>query len=723
MTQILRSIVRVVMASCSLAIAVGIAEASDADNRDELLVLIPVDNSRDVQFMQGIRVYHRLPQYYIAGTSRGGYERFVRADSRTVLLDENPWYSRYAIVSLHPGSSRLGDLFAFHVLANVDDIYIVRGTRAEFSILREKGFSCVEIAQETIPVSSTTTHLSRASVGGPHDSILRIISAVSDSTITSTIQGLQNFGTRYAYNANRDSVFRWVRQRFIDAGVTDVVLDSFQYNGTWQKNVIATIPGSMNPTAEIIVGGHLDSYSSNLLQAPGADDNASGTTAAIEMARVLVQSGYNPTMTLRFIGFAAEELGLIGSADYAAKARAQNRNIKVMMNYDMIGYRNQTQSDRDVYIVWYPGSEAFSALHSTAASLYTPITPVLTSQYRSGSDSWSFYQQSYNTVFAIERDFSPYYHSPNDLLQYLDIPYAREVIKAGLAMVLTLDALPPGVSNLSINDCGNGTSLFVQWDSVSVPDWYRYKVYVGTEPGVYTSSSLRTTHSATLTGLTTGTPYYVGVSTVDLAGNESPILEQSETPLLVPRPPQGIAAEGIVNGVRVTWESSGELDFRGYRVYRSWNSDSAFILLTGEPIRDPAWTDTLFTSVTCYYCVTAVDSAGFASSPSDTVSGSPIVGVTESEKGSRPASVTLHENYPNPFNPSTTIRFAIPEASHVTLRVFDGLGRMVSTLVDEMRAAGEHSVRWDARGQASGTYYVVLQAGAYLRTHRVMFLK
>ena len=135
------------------------------------------------------------------------------------------------------------------------------------------------------------------------------------------------------------------------------------------------------------------------------------------------QVGYEPAVTLRFMGFAAEEAGLRGSASYAQRARAANRDIRAMMNYDMIGTRNAAQGDRDVYVVWYTGSEAFADLHAATAQLYTTLTPVITTSYRSGSDSYSFWQQAYPSVFCIERDFSPYYHSPSDLLQYLDISY------------------------------------------------------------------------------------------------------------------------------------------------------------------------------------------------------------------------------------------------------------------------------------------------------------
>lgn len=690
---------------------------------DEVMVLVPANEVEQASPL-GVRAYHRFSQHFLVGTSDATLMRFREMGMNPVTIDRQPWTARYLVVSSLDGRIReRSATLNVRVLATLDDMLLVKVPDFSVESFKEQGITFVEIEKKEVPFQSTRLHRPSQIYNSPHDDIVRIISAVSDSTITSYIQEMQNFGTRYCLNANRDSVFRWVRQRFLNAGVTDVRFDSFQYAGTWQKNVIATIVGAINPTAEIIVGGHFDSYSSNLQQAPGADDNASGTTATLEMARVLVRENYQPNVTLRFIGFAAEEVGLRGSADYALKARQQNRDIKVMMNYDMIGYRNQSQPDRDFYIVWYPGSEAFSNLHAAMSTLYTTLTPVFTTSYRSSSDSWSFYQQGYNTVFAIERDFNPYYHSPNDLLQYLDIPYARDIIKAGLAMVLTLDALPPSVPGLRVVDRGDGTSLFVQWDSVGVADWYRYKVYVGTQPGIYTSNYLQTTRSRMLTGLTTGTRYYIGVTIVDLARNEGLIVEQSEMPLLIPRRPQGIAAENIENGIRITWQPNSEMDLRGYNIYRSVNSVTSFNLLNSQPVRDTLWVDTQLPAGTYYYYARAVDSSNFFSEPSDTVFGSPVVGIAQDDKNSRPVGITLHANYPNPFNPSTVLSFEIPEATHVTLKVFDLLGREISVLVDEVKMSGKHSVQWDARGVASGVYYAVLQVGSHLRQHQMILLR
>lgn len=88
-----------------------------------------------------------------------------------------------------------------------------------------------------------------------------------------------------------------------------------------------------------------------------------------------------------------------------------------------------------------------------------------------------------------------------------------------------------------------------------------------------------------------------------------------------------------------------------------------------------------------------------------------------------PDEFSLRQNYPNPFNPSTTIEYSIPENTHVSLRVFDALGRQVGLLVDEYRLAGKHSINYDASMLSSGIYYYSVTAGAYKETRKMTLVK
>jgi hypothetical protein len=88
----------------------------------------------------------------------------------------------------------------------------------------------------------------------------------------------------------------------------------------------------------------------------------------------------------------------------------------------------------------------------------------------------------------------------------------------------------------------------------------------------------------------------------------------------------------------------------------------------------------------------------------------------------------LEQNYPNPFNPTTQIRFSIPARQHVTLTVFDVLGRQIATLVDEEMTAGWHSIQWDSRDQmgrpvSTGIYIYRLKAGEHQQNRKMMLIR
>jgi hypothetical protein len=77
-------------------------------------------------------------------------------------------------------------------------------------------------------------------------------------------------------------------------------------------------------------------------------------------------------------------------------------------------------------------------------------------------------------------------------------------------------------------------------------------------------------------------------------------------------------------------------------------------------------------------------------------------------------------NYPNPFNPSTTIRFSLPVAGEATVKVYDVLGRELETLIDGRLTAGEHEVRWNAFNRASGVYFCRLQSEGVNETRKLL---
>jgi len=88
-----------------------------------------------------------------------------------------------------------------------------------------------------------------------------------------------------------------------------------------------------------------------------------------------------------------------------------------------------------------------------------------------------------------------------------------------------------------------------------------------------------------------------------------------------------------------------------------------------------------------------------------------------------PIKTGLSGSYPNPFNPTTTLSFAIPVDSEVFLSVYNLQGREVSTLIDANMDAGYHSIIWNADSYSSGVYFVKMVAGEYVSTQKLMLVK
>lgn len=99
-----------------------------------------------------------------------------------------------------------------------------------------------------------------------------------------------------------------------------------------------------------------------------------------------------------------------------------------------------------------------------------------------------------------------------------------------------------------------------------------------------------------------------------------------------------------------------------------------------------------------------------------------VVGIAENNDA-LPANFSMEQNYPNPFNPSTTIKFAIPSDNKVILKIYDILGREITTLINKQFKAGYHSVVWNAANLASGVYIYRLEAGNFINIKKMLLLK
>jgi len=97
--------------------------------------------------------------------------------------------------------------------------------------------------------------------------------------------------------------------------------------------------------------------------------------------------------------------------------------------------------------------------------------------------------------------------------------------------------------------------------------------------------------------------------------------------------------------------------------------------------------------------------------------------ITEVEELTETISYSLEQNYPNPFNPSTVIEYAVPKESIVNLSIFNVLGELVSTLVNEQKKPGYYEYQFNASDLASGIYIYRIQAVEFFQTKKMILLK
>ncbi len=101
---------------------------------------------------------------------------------------------------------------------------------------------------------------------------------------------------------------------------------------------------------------------------------------------------------------------------------------------------------------------------------------------------------------------------------------------------------------------------------------------------------------------------------------------------------------------------------------------------------------------------------------------SPVGGVS-GDHSSIPRSYILGQNFPNPFNPSTSITYGLPVRTHVRLEILDVLGRVVATIVNGVKEAGTYTVTWDASSRPSGTYFYKLTTGGFTGTKKMLLVR
>ncbi len=228
----------------------------------------------------------------------------------------------------------------------------------------------------------------------------------------------------------------WLVRQFAALGLI-LELEPFGNGTVTNENVLALLRGSSRPDEIYVVGAHYDTTSrrnSSLGPAPGAEDNASGVAAMLEMARLFV--AHPPAASILFIGFSGEEQGLVGSRFHVNQilAAGTQGQLAAVLIMDMIAY---SSDDRyDILLETSSNQEDLADALVDAALTYTTLEPLI-SFLPSGSDHVPYIQAGIPAVLVIENEYSTYpgYHRTTDSAEFLGLEQGLEVMKMNVAML------------------------------------------------------------------------------------------------------------------------------------------------------------------------------------------------------------------------------------------------------------------------------------------------
>ena len=240
---------------------------------------------------------------------------------------------------------------------------------------------------------------------------------------------------------------RDVVRRISDAG-DERTCEAHAFADTvWSKNIVFRREGEVDPARRVLLGAHYDSYSgpTSFECAPGADDNATGTAAVIECARVLRSERLE--RTVEFVLFDAEELGLIGSRVFAG-ALDSNAVYEGVLNLDMLGW--EPAAEMTVLVSGRDTTPGDSAIARAVAEAIEACDLALEATYVEGeplaSDHMAFWEAGIPAVLLIEGSnggLTPYYHSCADVAATINDLFHETCTKAALGAVCLLAGLMP----------------------------------------------------------------------------------------------------------------------------------------------------------------------------------------------------------------------------------------------------------------------------------------
>ncbi|MBI5240299.1 MAG: M20/M25/M40 family metallo-hydrolase [Elusimicrobia bacterium] len=289
----------------------------------------------------------------------------------------------------------------------------------------------------------------RAAAAGPYVMDQRavvepLLGRVQESELRSTMDSLAAFHDRFYSSDPGAESARWLQARWqsLVKGLPGASAQAVAHQGWQQPSVVLSIPGAERPDEIVVLGGHLDSINSRAGKAgraPGADDNASGIAVLTEAVRVLVAAGWRPRRTVEFMGYAAEEVGLRGSQDIAARYARAGRKVVGVIQYDMSAFAG---SGHGIFLLTDNVDRGLSAFVGELVDAYAGVPRGETDCGYACSDHASWDKNGFPAAMAFESrsdDMNPGIHTDRDTLAGAGGDAAHAVPFAKLAVAFAVE--------------------------------------------------------------------------------------------------------------------------------------------------------------------------------------------------------------------------------------------------------------------------------------------
>jgi Peptidase family M28/Fibronectin type III domain len=412
--------------------------------------------------------------------------------------------------------------------------------------------------------------------------VRQMLRSISEDRIEQSIRRLAAFGTRHTLSSQTDpnrgigAAANWIFEHFqqsaaASGGRMTVERQTFIQPptppripvATSMTNVVATLRGTQSPDRIYVVSGHYDSRCSNVddavCDAPGADDDASGVAAVLEMARVMAR--HELDATIKFVAFTGEEQGLFGSTFFAEQARQQGLNIAGMFSNDIVGSSLGQNGERlrrtvRLFAEGPPSNETaqeaairrtMGGENDSAARQLARFVEEQAKRAIPSMDVWIIYRRdrflraSDHVPFLDRRFPANRFTEPNedfrhqhqnvriengvqfgDLPEFVDFDYTARVAQVNTAALAALAKGPAAPRNVRVEAATLSVNTTLMWQPNTEPDLAGYEiVYRDTTSPVWTNTiKVGNVTSFTVENITKDN-FLFGVRAVDRHGNRS----------------------------------------------------------------------------------------------------------------------------------------------------------------------------------------------------------